>query len=329
LVADDVGITDIYVGGFRQQTLKQTGSVYPPGSPVSFQVEHWPQAEHGWLFAVLFSRVPGDYFLSNGLNLGLLAGITGSRLFGAPVARPQAESLITFQSGKVAWAEDVNQNFQLHDRRLTELEQAFTPESLDLLADVLPHMKMVQLDDGQGQMLTALRFEGINIQIVNGLDATNGLGNLIIGYAERDQGTPSVRNGSHNLIVGIHHGYTSFGGSISGQHNSTTSPFGSAIGGQGNQTAGLHATAVGGLNNHASGRRAVVIGGAENEASGEANCISGGQLNLAEGFGTMIAGGSENLASGLLVTLSGGSLNQALGIAGGCGTSITDSCGFN
>jgi hypothetical protein len=70
--ADDVGITDIYVGGFRQQTLQQTGSAYIPGSPVSFQVQHWPEAEHGWLFAVLLSKTPGDYFLSNNLNLGLL-----------------------------------------------------------------------------------------------------------------------------------------------------------------------------------------------------------------------------------------------------------------
>lgn len=70
--ADDVGITDIYVGGFRQQTLQQTGNAYIPGSPVSFQVQHWPEAGNGWLFAVLLSRTPGDYFLSNNLNLGLL-----------------------------------------------------------------------------------------------------------------------------------------------------------------------------------------------------------------------------------------------------------------
>lgn len=70
--ADDVGITDIYVGGFRQQTLEQIGTGYVPGSPVSFTVQHWPEENHGWLFGVLLSKTTGDYFLTNGLNLGIL-----------------------------------------------------------------------------------------------------------------------------------------------------------------------------------------------------------------------------------------------------------------
>jgi hypothetical protein len=264
------------------------------------------------------------------LCLGMLAGIAGSGLF---------------ESGKVAWAEDVNQNFQLLDRRLAELEQAFSPESLAMLVEILPHMKVVEHDNGQGQSLKALRFEGINVQIVNGLEATNGapldtgstsaavvstngLGNLIIGYAEQDPITTAMRTGSHNLVVGIHHGYSSFGGLVSGEQNTLAAAYTSVVGGQdntasdtwasvvggnGNEAAGFHTAVVGGLNNLASGRRSVVLGGAENEASGEVSGVSGGQLNLAQGFASMIAGGSENLASGSISTLSGGSLNQAMG----------------
>jgi len=56
-----------------------------------------------------------------------------------------------------------------------------TPEQ----ARILRHMSLIQLDDGLGNMVTTIRVTGANLQIVNGLGATdseNGAGNLIVGY---------------------------------------------------------------------------------------------------------------------------------------------------
>ncbi len=40
--------------------------------------------------------------------------------------------------------------------------------------DILRHMSIVYLDDGQGGMAKTIRFTGVNVQVVNGLKSTNG-----------------------------------------------------------------------------------------------------------------------------------------------------------
>ena len=85
------------------------------------------------------------------------------------------------------------------------MQVSFTAQKLPLLtadqAEFLSHVTMVDLPDGQGGFVRTARISGINVQIVNGLDATNGyptdpdsidplgtqtngLGNLIVGYNE-------------------------------------------------------------------------------------------------------------------------------------------------
>jgi hypothetical protein len=52
---------------------------------------------------------------------------------------------------------------------------------------------------------------GANLRIVNGLgatDTTNGLGNLIVGYHE-ERGFGDTRTGSHNVVVGRQHNFSS------------------------------------------------------------------------------------------------------------------------
>src|SRR5262249_20909234 len=66
---------------------------------------------------------------------------------------------------------------------------------------ILDYMSLVNLDDGDGHSLPTIRLTGVNLQVVNGLGATNGyptdpedvsrtntavngLGNIIIGYHE-------------------------------------------------------------------------------------------------------------------------------------------------
>jgi hypothetical protein len=73
---------------------------------------------------------------------------------------------------------------------------------------------------------------------------TNGLGNLIVGYNENV--FAATRTGSHNLIIGVDHEYTSFAGLVAGWTNTISGP---------------HATVSGGSSNVASGWAASVSGG--------------------------------------------------------------------
>ena len=49
-------------------------------------------------------------------------------------------------------------------------KQILTPDQIEFLS----HVTMVDLPDGQGGFVRTARISGINVQIVSGLDATNG-----------------------------------------------------------------------------------------------------------------------------------------------------------
>ena len=158
------------------------------------------------------------------------------------------------------------------------------------------------------------RFNGVNVQVVNGLndtDTINGLGNLIIGYnevapppegpvafctdglyARQDECeanghiyTNSLKTGSHNLVVGDYNNYSQFAGIVSGRSNTI------------------------------NGRRAVVLGGHEHIAGGTGSAILGGESNRTRGIGTSVSGGYRNTATYELSSVSGGSTNTASGFA--------------
>jgi hypothetical protein len=92
--------------------------------------------------------------------------------------------------------------------------------------------------------------EGANLHIRSGSGATdgpvNGLGNLIIGYNEL-RGAGDARSGSHNLIVGREHNYSSYGGIVAGLRNATSAAFASVSGGRDNVAGGAQATVGGGF----------------------------------------------------------------------------------
>lgn len=122
---------------------------------------------------------------------------------------------------------------------------------------------------------TEMYITGANLNVRSGSGATdadtNGLGNLIVGYNEnvlRDDGTLAPRIGSHNIVVGGEHGYSSYGGLVAG------------------------------WGNYISGRFASVTGGRENTASGWGASVSGGHINTASGFMSSVTGGVRNTASG-------------------------------
>jgi hypothetical protein len=115
-----------------------------------------------------------------------------------------------------------------------------------------------------------------------------GLGNLIVGYNEGATfggdrpPKPEIRTGSHNLVVGDHHTYSSFGGFIAGGYNKV------------------------------SGANASVSGGTGNRASGSISSICGGQGNTASNYGSSVSGGRRNVASGFVSSVSGGDSREAL-----------------
>jgi len=116
---------------------------------------------------------------------------------------------------------------------------------------------------------------GVNLHVRSGSGFTsgtvNGAGNVIIGYNENALGT-----GSHNLVVGDVHTYSSYGGIVVGLQNSITAPY------------------------------TCVSGGVGNAASGLFSCVSGGQLNLTSGQSSSVSGGVNNVASAYASSVSGG-----------------------
>ena len=159
-------------------------------------------------------------------------------------------------------------------------------------------------------------FDKCNIYIRSGSGKTdgevNGLGNLIIGYNETTSENIK-RTGSHNLVIGPEHAYTSFGGVVAGRENTISAPYASVTGGRLNTASGLGASVSGGSVNTASKDFASVSGGKSNEAKGLNASVSGGTSNSAQGDFTSVTGGSDNAANGFTASISGGSGNIATG----------------
>jgi len=191
--------------------------------------------------------------------------------------------------------------------------------------------------DNQGN--AAAIFSGVNLHINNGTGErtnVNGLGNFIVGYDEistssvqicsdgihTDQAScenagglwsNSHKSGSHNLIVGARHNYSSFGAFIAGQRNSVNRQDASILGGTGNLASGAFSSVSGGTLNIASARESSVCGGDNNIASGLRSSVSGGSTNIASGQRSSVSGGIGGLASGNESTVTGGFNNIASG----------------
>jgi hypothetical protein len=132
-------------------------------------------------------------------------------------------------------------------------------------------------------------FSGANVYIQSGSGYTDdntsgwygdgsgtltGLGNLIIGYNAELDGS-FERTGSHNLVVGDDHSWTSYGGLVVGYQNTI---------------AAAYASVSGGYYNTANGYYSSISGGNENTASGDYSSVSGGYLHSAAGTRDWAAG---------------------------------------
>ncbi len=146
-------------------------------------------------------------------------------------------------------------------------------------------------------------FTGANVHIQSGSSTTydggslTGLGNLIVGYNQLRPGDgASQRVGSHNIVVGDHHRFTSYGGLVAGYEN---------------EVSRSYASVTGGFHNTASGYRSSICGGYFNTASGDESSVSGGHVNTASGPSSSVSGGYSNTASGGESSVSGGAYHSA------------------
>ena len=172
-------------------------------------------------------------------------------------------------------------------------------------------------------------FSGVNVKIVNGTGTTNGtpngLGNLIVGYDE-DRSTGSDKSGSHNIVVGSYHNYSSYGGLVAGYNNEVSGVYSSVSGGAFNTASGGDCSVSGGCNNTASGPCSFVGGGGGvfpedgNEAFASYSAILGGFKNVTGdvasndhsiGQDSTVSGGNGNIASGKYASISGGGAGRA------------------
>ena len=93
--------------------------------------------------------------------------------------------------------------------------------------EILEHICLVEESDGGTGVVKTLRITGLNVQIVNGLGATdtaNAHGNLILGYNEPVMGSVA-KTGSHNLVGGRGNSFQSWGGLVTGQSNRLVGAF--------------------------------------------------------------------------------------------------------
>jgi hypothetical protein len=173
------------------------------------------------------------------------------------------------------------------------------------MATMEKKLAAMDFDDAANEVVIT----GANLRIVNGLgitDTTNGVGNLIVGYNESREGSmecrtaptscQDTRTGSHNIVVGQLHNFSSFGGLMAGRFNEISGQFASVSGGSFNTASGLDSSVSGGRLNTASAETATVSGGFRNTASGSGSSVSGGENNTASGDESSVSGGRNRTA---------------------------------
>jgi hypothetical protein len=187
-------------------------------------------------------------------------------------------------------------------------------QRVSALERTLTHVSSVIGDGGRPEVVIT----GANLRIVNGLRGTataNGVGNLLVGYNEPRDSGHNERTGSHNVVVGIGHNFSSFGGLVAGRQNEIRGAFSSVSGGFDNTASGESASVSGGIFNRASSLSSSVSGGFDNTASGNSAAVSGGDGNTASGNAAAVSGGHGNTASAYTAAISGGEANMARGFS--------------
>jgi len=236
-------------------------------------------------------------------------------------------------------AKRTEEDLAFHEHRLGVMEQQFAAIEHINLAKQVKRLGIVESKVSciVDETATPDSFivEKCDLVVRNGEGKTdaspNGKGNIIVGYNEwnSDRGSqPSDKNGSHNLIVGPGHTYTSYGSILGGRDNFSQGPSTSIVGGKGNIANAEYASVAGGFRNYASevyssvgggsgntasGVYSFAVGGRQNTASGVYSSVTGGDRNAAVGDYSSVTGGSESVAHGKYSSITGGYDNHANG----------------
>ena len=200
--------------------------------------------------------------------------------------------------------------------------------------EILSHLSLVTLDDGQGGTVKTIRITAANLQIINGLgttQTTNGVGNLIVGYQENrtssDWNPENNRTGSHNIVVGKKNNYSRFGGIVAGELNTISGNYSSVSGGTKNTAGNSYSSVSGGASNEAAGNYSSVSGGTKNFAGNFYSSVSGGSSNEALGSHSSISGGRYCTTMGEWTSVNGGYENEPSGpystVSGGNSVNVT------
>ena len=195
---------------------------------------------------------------------------------------------------------------------------------------------------------STFHLEGANLQLSNGVSpySHNGLGNLIIGMNGETEYIDSIgRGGSHNLVIGEGHAYSSNHGILHGYNATATDRYAAIIGGASNRVDGaygvtiagtdnvildnaLYSATIGGRDNTISANYAVAAAGLRSQVDGAYSAaISGndnriaeeaiyaaalaGKDNVLEGARSATVSGAENIAYGERSVVLGGIHNES------------------
>ena len=186
------------------------------------------------------------------------------------------------------------------------------------IASLAPLLSLVPVAERSSFGQDTWNLSGLNVRLDNGAGTTygasNGLGNLILGYNESEGGhrdaegnfmDGEVRVGSHNLVVGAGHTYGSNGSLLGGYNNSLFGQGSAILSGQASLVTGTWSAILGGLDNRATATNTCISGGHSNTASGDRASVSGGLLNISAGIATSILGGQYMQVSEQYETASG------------------------
>lgn len=155
--------------------------------------------------------------------------------------------------------------------------------------------------------------ENCNLIVRDGSGSTassTGLGNLIVGY-NSDGRLDKDRTGSHNLVIGDEHQYSSYGGFVAGIENSLHAPYASISGGKGIVLNAEEAWAAGDI---ASMGSKVTI------ETDEFVLTSNGDIDIVSNKNLLLNGNYDALLEGTIVNISGAS---SVNVSGGAGVNVT------
>jgi hypothetical protein len=257
--------------------------------------------------ATAFSFVtlyPADAALPRTSNLNLAPGQAATPNAVTTPLSPTGQFNVFNRNGTVDVIIDINGYYR--QNRIVDLETRIVE-----LEALTASMSLETFDEQP-----VVRFSGVNVQIVDGSGNTtgvvNGRGNLIVGYNEHSF-LDETRTGSHNLVVGREHTYSSYAGFVAGNNNEVGAAYASVLGGTGNRATGSYSSISGGATNSATAGFSSIGGGSVNRAEGAWSSVSGGAFNTASGPSSSVTGGDTNTASGDYSSVSGGDTNNAVG----------------